>query len=327
MFCRCGAGIFLVAGVALVAGATGCRATGGSTSAGGVQITSLPDRLQVAVNGRLFTEYHFLNVPKPFCYPLIGPGGAQLTRHWPMREAPGEDRDHPHHRSLWYAHGAVNGRDFWTESKNAGRIVHLEFIRVESGRRQGVIESRNAWRAVDGTVVCTDRRRLRIQPTGPNFLLDFEISLEASRGELKLGDTKEGTMAVRVAESMRLKGGLNRGRIVNSEGVRDGEAWGKRATWCDYSGPVEDRIVGIAIFDHPQNPRHPTWWHVRDYGLFAANPFGVHDFEKKPAGTGDLVIPAGGSITFRYRFYLHEGDAEQAQVADRYREYVAPTAR
>jgi hypothetical protein len=53
----------------------------------------------------------------------------------------------------------------------------------------------------------------------------------------------------------------------------------------------------------------------------AANPFGLHDFEKKPKGTGDYTIAAGQSITFRYRFYLHEGDEKQARVAERYQEY------
>jgi alpha-mannosidase len=87
---------------------------------------------------------------------------------------------------------------------------------------------------------------------------------------------------------------------------------------------VEGRTVGVAIFDHPQNPRHPTWWHVRDYGLFAANPFGRHDFEGLPdAHAGDLRIPAGQNVTFRYRVYMHEGDAQQARVADRYAEYVS----
>jgi hypothetical protein len=80
--------------------------------------------------------------------------------------------------------------------------------------------------------------------------------------------------------------------------------------------------VGVAIFDHPQNPRHPTHWHVRDYGLFAANPFGIHDFEKKPAGTGDFKVAAGESVTWRYRFYFHRGDDKEANVAERYAEYL-----
>ena len=109
-------------------------------------------------------------------------------------------------------------------------------------------------------------------------------------------------MAIRLAETMRLKAnkfnaGKPTGHIVMDTGVRDGETWGKRAKWCDYHGPVEGKIMGVAILDHPQNPRHPTWWHVRDYGLFAANPFGVHDFEKKSAGEGNLVIPATNAST------------------------------
>jgi hypothetical protein len=156
--------------------------------------------------------------------------------------------------------------------------------------------------------------------------LDFAITLFASNGPLTLGDTKEGTMAVRLAETMPLRGPAGSGHIVNSAGARDDATWGKRADWCDYYGPVEGRTVGLAIFDHPENPRHPTWWHVRDYGLFAANPFGRHDFEKLPNKTaGDLTVPAGQSVTFRYRFYLHEGNEQQANVAEKYREYVKST--
>ena len=134
-------------------------------------------------------------------------------------------------------------------------------------------------------------------------------------------------MAIRLAETMRLKPnkfnvGKPTGHIVQSTGVRDADTWGKRAEWCDYYGPVNGKIVGVAIFDHPQNPRHPTWWHVRDYGLFAANPFGVHDFEKKPAGTGNLNVSAGKSVTFRYRFYIHRGDEKEGRVAQYYQEYT-----
>jgi hypothetical protein len=121
---------------------------------------------------------------------------------------------------------------------------------------------------------------------------------------------------------MKARGEAAQGHIINSEGQTDGATWGKRAAWCDYYGPVNGAVVGVAIFDHPDNPRHPTWWHVRDYGLFAVNPFGIHDFEKKPAGTGNLVIPAGQSVTFKYRFYFHQGDDKQGKVAERYHEYA-----
>jgi hypothetical protein len=244
-----------------------------------------------------------------------------------MEEVAGEEQDHPHHKSLWYAHGAVNGHDFWSESQTAGRTVHEEFLELASGRESGVIRSRNRLIARDGTVVATDERTLRIHNRTGYRLFDIEVTVHATHGDLTFGDTKEGTMAVRLAETMRLTPNkANRGKpgghIVTSTGVRDGETWGKRAAWVDYYGPVEGGIAGVAIFDHPDNPRHPTWWHVRDYGLFAANPFGVHDFERQPAGTGDYRVPAGGSVTFRYRFYIHRGDEREADVAGHYEEYA-----
>ena len=348
-----------------------------TASAAGVQITQLADRLRVEINGRLFTEYYFTNVPRPFYYPLIGPGEASMTRNWPMKSTSDEEHDHRHHRSLWFAHGLINGHDFWSEATNSGRIVHTTFTEIKSGEMEGVIKSQDKWIAPYGTVVCTDERTLRIynstsielggaskalpagspsppleerggerRPFNRGFtnsmavvynpdqaeerLFDFEITLHAREADLTLGDTKEGTMAVRVAETMRLKGKVGQGHIVNSAGSRDAVAWGKRADWCDYYGPVDGKTVGIAIFDHPHNPHHPTWWQVRDYGLFAANPFGRHDFERlfsffKTAG--NLKVPAGRNVTFRYRFYLHQGDEQQAKVAKKYQEYTKSVAK
>ena len=319
----------LLSSAALVLTSCTCIAAKDKSHTAGVQITELTDRLHVEIGGKLFTEYHFKDVPRPYCYPLLGPGDLPMTRDWPMKDTPGETHDHPHHRSLWFTHGAVNGHDFWSEQKEFGTIIHEGFTKISSGRDVGVIRSKNKWVSRDGKTQCSDERTLRIynRPASER-LLDFEITIHASNGEVTFGDTKEGSLAIRLNETMRLKpnqanAGKPTGHIVNSEGLRDGAAWGKRATWCDCYGPVEGKTVGVAIFDHPQNPRHPTWWHVRDYGLFAANPFGQHDFEGlKDKSAGNLVIPAGQSVTFRYRFYFHEGDEKQAKVAEHYAEYA-----
>ena len=113
---------------------------------------------------------------------------------------------------------------------------------------------------------------------------------------------------------------------MNDSGQRNDETWGKRSTWVDYHAPKDGKVYGVAMFDHPSNPRHPTWWHVRSYGLFAANPFGQHDFEPKFKAdnkAGDMTIPAGGSVTFRWRFYFHLGDENAGKVAARFKEYAA----
>jgi hypothetical protein len=241
-----------------------------------------------------------------------------------METGENETQDHPHHRSLWYAHGSVNGIDFWAE-KDAefGKIIHDKFLSIDSGEKGGSFTSQNKWIAADGNVVCKDTRTHKFHSTPDGVIMDFDLTYHACNGDVTLGDTKEGSMAIRLAPTLRLKGDVAKGHIVNSEGDRDDETWGKRATWCDYYGPLAGEVVGVAIFDHPGNPRHPTWWHVRNYGLFAANPFGVHDFEKKPKGTGDIIIADGKSLTFRYRFYFHKGDEKQADVARLYQEYTA----
>ena len=293
-----------------------------------VKITETDGKVRVEIGGKLFTEYCYKDTPRPYLYPVIGAAGEAVTRDWPMKDTPDEPKDHPHHRSLWYAHGDVNGMDFWSDNPKAGKIVHDGITKAASGTKSGVIAAKNKWVALDGTIACTDEREMTFQsaPDGKGVLMDFNITLKAPADKpLSLGDTKEGSMAMRLKPSMQLT--LNKkpgqGHIVNSEGVKDNETWGKNGAWCDYYGPVNGKMSGVAIFDHPSNPRHPTWWHVRDYGLFAANPFGQHDFEKKAnqKGLGDLKLPAGGSVTFRYRLYFHEGDEKQGKVAERYNEY------
>jgi len=292
----------------------------------GVVLTEHDGKVTVNINGQLFTEYCFTDVPRPYFYPVMGPTGAPVIRHFPMK--PGLDKggdrdDHPHHNSLWFTHGDVNGVDFWANGETRGKIVHDKFLDISSGPETGIITSQNNWVDADGKLICTDTRTHRIHRRPEGNMIDFEVTVHASQGELTFGDTKEGSMAIRLAPTMRLKGEVGQGHIVNSAGNKDGATWGKRAAWCDYYGPVNGDVVGVAIFDHPDNPRHPTWWHVRDYGLFAANPFGVSYFERKDRGTGDLVVPAGESVTFKWRFYFHKGDEKQGKVAEHYREYAS----
>jgi len=158
--------------------------------------------------------------------------------------------------------------------------------------------------------------------------IDIGVTIHASHGDVTFGDTKEGTMGIRMHPLLRLQTDEKRGNhtakgnAVNSEGIEGKAIWGKRAQWVDYWAPIDGQTVGIAIFDHPSNPRHPTWWHARYYGLVAANPFGIHDFENKPEGTGDMKIASGESVSFRYRFLFHKGDAKQANVVGEYKSFA-----
>ena len=84
--------------------------------------------------------------------------------------------------------------------------------------------------------------------------------------------------------------------------------WGVQAAWVDYSGPLADgEQWGHTVVDHRDNPRHPTYWQVRGYGLFAANAFGVHHFKNDANIDASFTIAAGDSAVFRYRLIIHPG--------------------
>lgn len=299
-----------------------------------VKVARSDDRVRVEIGGQLFTEYIFKGAPKPFLYPILAGDGTELMRNYPMKDnVPGEVKDHPHHRSLWFTHGAVNGVDFWAETGTPkGKIVN-ESVEQSTQGGAAVIKSRNKWVAPDGAVHCSDETTLRIRGLADGGrLLDYEVTLKAPADKpVVFGDTKEGSMAIRLPLWMtpsHKSGKLThegKGTIINAEGVKNKDTWGKRSTWVDYHAPKDGKVYGVAMFDHPKNPRHPTWWHVRDYALFAANPFGKHDFEslKNEPKAGDMTIAAGQSVTFRWRFYFHAGDEKAAKVGERYKEYAA----
>jgi hypothetical protein len=275
----------------------------------------------VNVDGQLMTRYLVKSGSKPILWPVVGPSGRKLTRGYPMRPAtPDERDDHIHHRSFWFTHGSVNGVDFWLEREGKGGIIqHREFGKVEGGD-QAVIVTRNDWLTPAGEKVCEDERILTFHANDTARWIDVELIVKATDGAVTFGDTKEGSFGVRVAGTMKVDAEPG-GTIINCEGLTNKEAWGKRAAWVDYYGPVDGKTVGIAIMNHPTSFRFPTHWHVRTYGLFTANPFGWHDFLGRRDVDGSHEVPAGETLTLRYRVLLHLGDEKEGNVAGFFEQY------
>ncbi len=290
-----------------------------------VDISEVAECLEVKIGGKLFTRYNYSpQYPRPFLYPFTSHDGAQVTRSFPMREdVPDEDHDHKHHRSVWIAYGEVNGTDNWCENPGHGWIRHQKFDEVTGGPVFGRIRSTNLWTSSEGARDMTDVREFTFYNVGKERLMDVCVSLRATDGEVHLGETKEGgIISVRVASSMD---GTKGGTIINSYGARtEAENWGRPAQWCDYYGPVGSKTYGITIMDHHSSFRFPTRWHVRDYGMFTANPFALKYFEPTRGWNGDYTINQGEQIDFRYRILVHEDDTEKAGVADKYFCFVAP---
>jgi hypothetical protein len=271
-----------------------------STSATAETVTfeQHPDRIDVLAGGKPLTTLYFgPETAKPYLHPLRAADGQIVTRQYPMRDdIAGEAHDHPHHRGMWFSHGDVNGFDFWANEadqkpqEKKGKIV-LKGSPTASG---DTIRASFEWRAPTGEVLLADDRVYRFSVRDGNVVIDNEISLTAEGKPVKFGDTKEGTFAIRINEEMRettpdKKPG--KGVIVASTGAKgEKETWGKAAPWVDYSGPIGGKTYGIAILDHPSSAKHPTYWHVRAYGLFAATIFehrkAVRELDRKRGERG-----------------------------------------
>lgn len=300
-----------------------------------VRFTQAPDRVEVQIDGKPFTTlYMGPDTTKPYLHPLRAASGKVVTRYFPMEVREGERRDHPHQRGLWFSHGDVNGYDYWAnevsqKGPNKGKIVLNKVIAAREGRRQGSLEVSFDWLDPAGKPILNERRTMVFHAHPSLRIVDFDIVLTAIE-KVKFGDTKEGTFALRLAPSLEepARGApetpRRTGKMVNAEGLEgEQQVWGKRSAWVDYFGEVEGEKLGVAIFDHPQNPKHPTFWHARSYGLFAANIFGEHDFMADKTRDGSITLEPGGKLRFRYRVVIHPGDYRTAGIADLYKQYVA----
>jgi hypothetical protein len=285
--------------------------------------------VEVLIAGRPFTTYYFdPAVAKPYFFPLRSALGTVVTRGFPMTpDIAGEDHDEPHQRAMYFAHGDINGFDFWGEAafprwsdhsaSTFGRTVFrtLDEIRGLEGRLRATFDL-----VTPAGTIAQETQTYDFSGDEQSRIIDCEFAIHASHGPVTMGDTKEGTFAIRVVKALDSPPG----RMVNANGA-SGERgiWGKRAEWVDYYGRVADEDVGIAVFDHPHNPRAPTYWHARAYGLLAANPFGVKQFTGDRRQDGRYAIPAGGSLIFRYRVFVHHGNTSQAGVAEAYWQFAA----
>lgn len=298
-----------------------------------VEIRATKGQVVVTVDGKPFTTlYCGPETSKPYLHPLRSASGKIVTRHFPMENVPGETHDHPHQRGLWFSHGNVNGFDFWAnepsqhDGKNA-KIVLKSFGRVAGGKDSGQIEATFDWIDPSGKVLLTESRTMTFYAEPARRAIDFDITLTPVE-KVTFGDTKEGTFAIRLAAALEepnkeaLPSPKRTGLMVDSEGGRgEKQVWGHRASWVDYFGEIEGEKLGIAILDHPANPRHPTYWHSRSYGLFAANIFGWHDFLNDKTADGSMTVDPGHAVRFRYRVIIHSGDYQSADIAAEYTKF------
>ena len=281
------------------------------------------DRICVSHDNRSLLGYCYSGqYPKPFFYPVNGPGGRSVTRLGHPRDF---DGGHDHHRSLWIEHENVNDVCFETEHLHffagtdsplvgIGRIAHDRFLRQEDGPVYARLEMALAWVSHEEEVLLSEVRSVRVFPlAGGEQLIDFDLTFKPQVEQVTFGQSTFGILAARVTHS--LESGRGGGRILNARGALNEEGVHRqRAEWCDYAGPIRpDETNGIAILGHPDNLHAPHTWHVRDDGWMCAAPFARHA----------KSINNGETLSFRFRVFVHDGE-EAARIAARYAEFAQP---
>lgn len=299
-----------------------------------VKITKGADKVAIEIDGKPFSDFYVSGgVMKPYLHPLRAASGTVVTRQYPMvKDIPGEAHDHPHHRGLWYTHGDVNGLDFWAaetaKPDKKGRVALKSVGEVKGGNKSGRIVADFEWQDPNGKPLVGEHRTMTFYSDPKLRTVDFDVVFKGIEKTV-WGDTKEGTFAIRLAPWLEEKMPKSpadpprTGKMVSAEG-REGEknVWGKRSPWVDYYGHTpQGETLGVAIFDHPGNPKHPTYWHARSYGLFAANVFGEHDFYNDKSRNGSMTLEPGQTWRFRYRVVIHPGETKEAGLARLYQAY------
>jgi hypothetical protein len=309
-------------------------------------------RVDVLVDGKPFTSYIYpTSLKKPVLFPIRDAAGALITRGFPMDPRPHERTDHPHHVGLWLNYGDVNGVDFWNNSEQApetarmGTIVHRKVESAKGGAGQGELVVSADWLLPGGQAVLGERTRLVFRADAGLRSIDRITTLTALGQKVGFHDNKEGMFGLRVARGLELPAtkpdifidaagrpgaapvldneGVN-GAYRSSEGKTGDDVWGTRGRWVTLSGKLDGKPVTVAMLDHPKNPGHPTYWHARGYGLFAANPLGVKVFTDGKSEMNFTLEP-GQSTTFTYRVLILSEDASAERMEKEYRRFTEET--
>lgn len=314
-----------------------------------VQLIQGDNKVDVMIGGKLFTSYLYgSKMTKPVLVPIRTPSGVEVNRKHPLTEAEGASTDHFHHVGIFFAVDKVNGTDFWVNSSPPPQIKHIKITELTSGPGRGKLSTIMHWIDNNGRIVLEEKRSMFfLAPEHENeYAIDFSMDLAAKDAKVVFDDIEEGMFAIRVSDYLRqgrAKLSLEFDEPLPKESI-DGTGfyfssngdetakniWGKRARWVALQGIRQQKVVGVAILNHPASINYPTYWHVRDYGLFSANPLGQGDFQRQRPRQyrKNKVIPLrltlepGGTAHFRFLVIIYEGIKMKEQIEERFRKFV-----
>lgn len=315
-----------------------------------VEFVKGDNRIDVVIAGKAFTSYLYGDeLTKPLLVPVRTPSGIEVNRRHPLVEMPSGSMDHEHHVGIFFAVDQVNGINFWKNTAVPPQIKHMEITEAREGTGKGTLSTVANWIDAKRQTVLEEKRTMAFIAGNheDEYAIDFAIDLTAKDSSVLFEDIEEGMFAIRVADCLResdpklvLKPGeplpkeslAGTGRYFSSNGDETAKkVWGKRARWVAIQGVRADKVVGVAILNHPASINYPTYWHARNYGLFSANPLGQADFQRQQPKEyrKNKVIPLrltlekGQTAHFRFLVIVYEGLRTHEQIEERFKEFAS----
>jgi len=314
-----------------------------------VQLIKTDNKVDVMIGEKLFTSYVYgSEMTKPVLVPVKTPSGIEVNRRHPLTEIEGASNDHSHHVGIFFAVDKVNGTNFWRNTSPPPQIKHIEITELTSGTGTGKLSTIMHWIDNNGRILLEEKRSMSFLAARheSEYAIDFSMDLTAKDKKVVFDDIEEGMFAIRVSDYLRqgsAKSSLEFDQPLPEESIAgtgfyfssNGDEtakniWGKRARWVALQGVRQEKVVGVAILNHPASINYPTYWHVRDYGLFSANPLGQGDFQRQqpPKYRKNKVIPLqltlepGETAHFRFLVIIYEGMRTKEQIEKRFRDFM-----
>ncbi len=314
-----------------------------------VEFVQGDNKIDVVIAGKPFTSYLYgHDLTKPVLVPIRTPSGIEVSRRHPLAEIKGGSMDHEHHVGIFFAVDQVNGINFWKNAAVPPQIKHVEIAEMAGGPGKGTLSTVSHW-VDDKQQIVLEEKRAMMFLDGEHedeYAIDFSIDLTAKNTNVLFEDVEEGMFAIRVSDYLRESDSktspqpgqpvqdeslAGTGRYFSSNGDETAKnVWGKRARWVALQGVRQGKVVGIAMLNHPASINYPTYWHVRNYGLFSANPLGQADFQKgQPKQYRKnkiiplrLTLEPGETAHFRFLVIVYEGIRTHEQIEERFRKFA-----
>lgn len=302
----------------------------------GFQVVEKPQEKKVDIffKGQKITSYTWYDsVMKTVLHPINTLSGITITREFPLAMKSGERADHPHQLGMFFTHESVNGYDFWNlstaispaERSKYGKIEHNRVMHAQGWEDDAYLTTVAHWKTYQGKLLLEETARFHFHVVEDKLIIDRTTQLKAIE-EVTFYDKKDALIGLRVARELELANewkdnfvmpdqsilkearidndGVT-GKYFNSQGQEGEGVWGKRAKWLCLQGKKENKVISIALIDHPKNIGFPTYWHARGYGLMAANPLGEKIFTERKSEL-NLKLAKNETVQFMYRAVIGE---------------------